>query len=77
MPMGQIPLTICFSMACMLRMPFTVLSDWGKNQNKNNISWSSLVAQWVKDLVLSLQWPRVLLWLKFYPWPRNFHMPQA
>ena len=25
--------------------------------------------QQVKDLVLSLQWPR------FNPWPRNFHMP--
>ena len=25
--------------------------------------WSSLVVQWVKDLVLSL------LWCRFYPWP--------
>ena len=28
------------------------------------------MAQWVKDLVLSL------LWLGFDPWPGNFHMPQ-
>ena len=32
---------------------------------------SSLVALWVKDLALSL------LWLRFTPQPRNFHMPQA
>ena len=30
---------------------------------------SSLVAQWIKDLVLSLLWPR------FHPWHWNFHMP--
>ena len=24
--------------------------------------WSSLVVQWVKDMVLSLQWLRLLLW---------------
>ena len=29
---------------------------------------SSLVAQWVKNLALSL------LWLGFDPWPRNFHL---
>ena len=29
------------------------------------------MAQWVKDLLLSL------LWCGFNPWPRNFHMPQA
>ena len=38
---------------------------------------SSLVAQQVKDLVLSLQWPRLLLWCGFHPWPRDFHMPEA
>ena len=27
--------------------------------------------QWLKDLTLSL------LWLRFSPWPGNFHMPQA
>ena len=29
------------------------------------------MAQWVKDLAVSL-W-----WLKFDPWPGNFHMPQV
>ena len=33
-------------------------------------SWSSLVAQQVKDLALSL------LWHGFHPRPRYFHMPQ-
>ena len=32
---------------------------------------SSLVAHWVKDLALSLQW------LRFSHWPGNFHMPKA
>ena len=32
------------------------------------------MAQWVKDLVLSLQWLGLLLWCGFDPWPRNFHM---
>ena len=31
--------------------------------------WSSRVAQWVKDLALSL------LWRGFDPWPGNFHIP--
>ena len=35
------------------------------------------MAQPVKDPALSLQWLGSLLWLKFEPWPRNFHMPQA
>ena len=30
-----------------------------------------LVAQWIKDLALSL------LWLRFNPWPGNFFMLQA
>ena len=38
---------------------------------------SSLVAQWVKDLTLSLQWLGSLLWLGFDPWPGNSHMPQV
>ena len=38
---------------------------------------SSLVAQWVKDLVWSLQWLWLLLWQEFDPWPRNFHVPWA
>ena len=40
-------------------------------------SGSSLVAQWVKDPMLSLQWLRLLLWRRLDPWPRNFCMPQA
>ena len=27
--------------------------------------------QWVKDLAL------LQLWLRFHPWPGNFHMPQV
>ena len=38
---------------------------------------SSLVAQWVKDMALSLEWLGSLLWLGFDPWPRNFHVSQA
>ena len=30
--------------------------------------------QQVKDLALSLQWLRSLLWLWLDPWPGNFHM---
>ena len=33
------------------------------------------MAQWVKDLVLSLQWLGLVLWLGFNPGPRNFCMP--
>ena len=32
------------------------------------------MAQWVKDLVLSLQWLELLLWQGFDPWPRKFRM---
>ena len=35
------------------------------------------MSQWVKDLVLSLLWLRLLLWCRFNPWPRNFHVLQA
>ena len=33
------------------------------------------MAQWVKDLVLLLQWLGLLLWHRFDPWPMKFHMP--
>ena len=33
------------------------------------------MAQWVKDLALSLLWLGSLLWHKFDPWPWNLHMP--
>ena len=36
---------------------------------------SPLVPQQIKDLALSLQWLRPLLWCRFHPWPGNFHMP--
>ena len=36
--------------------------------------WSSFVAQWINDLVLSLQWLRLLLGHEFKPWPGNVHM---
>ena len=35
-----------------------------------NILWSSLVAQWVKDLVFSLLWLRSLLWHRFDSRPK-------
>ena len=35
---------------------------------------SSLVAQWIKDLALSLLRLRLLLWYDFNPWLRNFCM---
>ena len=46
-------------------------------RNKNSVEfhlykiWNSLVAQWVKYPMLSLQEPRVLLWYRFNPWPSN------
>ena len=35
------------------------------------------MAQWVKDLVLSLMWLWLLLWHRFNPCPGNLHMPWA
>ena len=35
------------------------------------------MAQWVKDLVLSLQRLGWLLWLGLDTWPENFHVPQV
>ena len=34
-----------------------------------------LVTHWVRDLALSLQQLRLLLWHGFHLWPGNFHMP--
>jgi len=31
--------------------------------------------QWVKDPMLPQLWCGWQLWLRFNPWPRNFHMP--
>ena len=32
------------------------------------------MVQWVKHLVLSLQWLELLLWREFDSWPGNFRM---
>ena len=37
----------------------------------------SLVAQWVKDQALSLQWLGSLLWHGFDPYPGDFSVPQV
>ena len=37
----------------------------------------SLVAQWVKNPVLSLLWLWLQLWHRFDLWPRNFCTPQV
>ena len=34
-------------------------------------------AQWVKALALPQLWYRSQLWLRFSPWPGNFHMLQV
>ena len=41
------------------------------------LTWSFLVAPWVKDLVLSLLWLWLLLWLGLDCWPGNFYKPWA
>ena len=35
------------------------------------------MAQWIKDLALSLLWLGMLLWLRFCSMPSNFLMPQV
>ena len=40
--------------------------------HKNLYNGVPIVAEWVKDLVVLLQ-----LWLRFDPWPGNFHMLQV
>ena len=35
---------------------------------------SFLLAQWVKDPALAPQQLRLLLWHRFDPWPKKFHM---
>ena len=39
--------------------------------------WSSLVSQWLKDLVLSLLWLRLFPWCGLDPWPGNFCVPRV
>ena len=43
--------------------------------HKKTYGWSSLVAQWVKDPLVSLLRFWSLPWHGFNPWPGNFHMP--
>ena len=50
---------------------------WKWRLRSETYSMSSLGAQWVKDLALSLQWLWLLLWCGFNPWSRNFLMPQV
>ena len=40
-----------------------------KDKKKDEKMGRFLVVQWVKDLVLSLQWLGLLLWHEFDPWP--------
>ena len=47
-----------------------------KPQSKADTLGSSLVVQWVKDLVLPQLWHRLQLQHGFDPQPRNFHVPQ-
>ena len=54
----------------------TLGNTFQQNPQKHKF-WNSLVAQWVKDLTLSLQQFRSLLWCSFSLWPGNFHVPQV
>ena len=47
----------------------------GQTVLKNLLERSSLVAQRGKNLALSIQWLRSLLWLGFHPCPVNLHIP--
>ena len=44
---------------------------------KAKVCRNSPVAQQIKDLALSLEQLRWLLWRGFYSRPKNFHMPWA
>ena len=55
----------------LLAFKYPVISSILK---KKFLCWNSLVAQWVKDPALSLQWLRLLLRHGFSPWPGNIHM---
>ena len=45
-----------------------------KSAVKKNSTGFSTVMQWVNDLALLQLWYRSQLWLRFDPWPGNFHM---
>ena len=40
-----------------------------QRKTKQILEFSCELLQWVKDLALSLQWLRSLLWCRFNPWP--------
>ena len=42
--------------------------------HKENQLGVPTVAQWIKDLMLPQRWHGSQLQLRFYPWPKNFHM---
>ena len=50
------------------------LALWIPPKLKNRLVWTSLVAQQLKDLALSLLWLWLQLWHSFHPWLRNFHI---
>ena len=50
------------------------LTQKAKKTGKKKLTWSSLVAQRVQNL-MSLQWLGPLLWHRFSPQPKNFYMP--
>lgn len=39
--------------------------------------WSFPVMQLAKDVTMSLSWLGSLLWRRFNPWSKNFHMMQV
>ena len=51
------------------------IANYYRKANQNYNEQSSLVVQQVKDPALPLLWLGLLLWCRFDPWPRNFHMP--
>ena len=70
---------LIFMTPAWLYVLFFVLHNRKQNQAnlcrvnlKNISSRSSLVAQWVKDLVLSWLWLWLQLWHGSHPWPGNF-----
>ena len=58
-------------------LPYAGVGAAPKRLNKKRYLGSFLVAQQIKDLVLSLLCLWIQLWHGFDPWPRNFHMPRA
>ena len=50
----------------------------GRRKKKKEITYrNSLLVQWVKDPVLSLQWLGLPVSHRFSPWPENFCMLRA